>query len=132
MFGDKRPLTLYAGLKGGRSELTETEEFLSEGDNRPFGFERPEELRSKGGEADPTVTSIPFWGRWSLASFGCSDGREDKELSTCELEPARPLCWNKSAGLVERGNAGGNAPDLSVGPWGESGTSFWNPSRNGD
>lgn len=135
MFGDKRPLKLYPGLKGSLSELTETEEFRFEdarGDSRPLRSERPGKLRSKGDEVDPTATSIPFWGRWSLVSFGCNDGREYKGLSKCELEAARPLCWNESTELVEGGNPGGRVPDLSRDPCGEGGISFWNTSRNGD
>lgn len=134
-FGDRRPLMLYVGLKGTRSELTEMEEFLfsaARGERRPFKFERPEKLRSSGDETGPTVVSTPFWGEWSPVPFEGSGGSECKGLSTSELEPAHPLCWNGSPGLVEEEKAGGSAPNLSGIPCGEGGISFWNPSRNGD
>ena len=129
-FGDRRPLTLYAGLKGARSELTEMEEFRFEGPrggSRPSGSGRPEKFRSGGDEAGPTMVSIP-----SPGSFGRSDGGGYKELSKREPEAAHPLCWNESTGPVEGGNAGGSVPDLSGGPCGEGSISFWNTSRNGD
>lgn len=94
-FGDRRPLTLYVGLKGARSELTEMEEFRfedSKGDSRPLGSERPGKLRSRGDEAGPTMVSIPFWARWSPVLSERNDGRECEELSRRELEAARPLC----------------------------------------
>jgi len=121
---------LYVGLNGGRSELTEIEEFRFEGprgDSRPLGSERPGKLWSSGDETDPPVTSAPFWNGWSPAPFGWSDGRECKGLSKCELEAARPLCRNESTGTE-----GGSVPDLSGSPCGEGDTSFWKASRNGD
>lgn len=123
VFGDRRPLTPYPGLNRGLSELTEMEEFLFEGargDSRPLRSERPGKLRSRGDWADPVAISIPFWGRWSPVPFGCNEGRECEGLSRCELDAARPLCWNESTGPVEGGNAG------------EGGISFWNTSCNGD
>jgi hypothetical protein len=121
-FGDRRPLTLYVGLKGTRSELTEMEEFrfgAARGESRPFRSERPEKLRFNGDETDPMVVSAPFWGEWSPVPFGRGCGSECKGLSDCELEPARPLCLE-------------SAPTLSESPCKGGGMSFWKPSRNGD
>ena len=129
-FGDKRPLTLYVGLKGARSELTELEEFRFEGprgDSRPSRSERPGRLRSGGDGAGPAVVSIS-----SPVSFGHCDGRGHGKSSKCELEAARPLCWDESTGPAEGGNTEGSVPDVSEGPCEEGGMSFWNASRNGD
>ena len=117
-FGNRRPLMLYAGLKGTLSELTETEEFLFEtawGESRPLKSERPEKLRCRGDETGPTVVSVSFWTEWSPAPF-VRGGSEFKGLSNCELEAARPLCWNESTGPVEGGSAEGGAPNLSENP----------------
>ena len=133
-FGDRRPLTLYVGLKGTRSELTEIEEFRFEdarGDSRPLRSERPWKLRSGGDEAGPTVVSGSLWGRWPPVPLERSDGREYEGSSKCELEAARPLCWNEFTESVE-GGAEGSASGLSGGPFGEGAMSFWNPSCNGD
>ena len=94
---------LYVGLKGTRSEITETEEFRFEaakGERRPLKSERPDKLRCRGDETGPGVVSTPFWGECSLIPFERSGGSECKGLSTCELETVRPLCCNGSARLV--------------------------------
>ena len=133
--GDRRPLTLYVGLNGGLSELTEIEEFLFEaarGESRPLRSERPEKLPPGGDGTDPTVVSIPFWGGLSPVLSGRSGGRECKGLSDCELEAAGPLCWSKSTEPVEGGDVEGSVPNLSANPCGEGGILFWNPSRKGD
>ena len=134
-FGDRRPLTLYVGLKGGRSEPAEIEEFRFEaarGESRPLKSERPEKLRCSGDETNPAVVSVPFWDEWSLVLSERGGGRECKGLSNCEMEVARPFRWNESTGPMEWGNPKGSAPDLSGKPCGEGSMSFWNPSRNGD